>query len=310
MAHNESNGFNYDRVYYGGTYYESVAGRAVMTKEQDGELTYESTHNFNFKNYTVEVYADIPTPVLIYLDFTVDNGVLSIDYVADFTTTVGNIVFAIEPVSARGEFTDALILESDSSVGTVSEELPESFKDGKYVATVFVSSIGFLKEGAVTTTYNAEDNEAWVAKQVAGKTQTLYFDEYTFLPTNFTFSYDAPAVITSESSQIVLIVDQGILSDGAVLLRDIVETKRFEDGILAEHKLVYAGSEFSYDAIDPLIQVVTRDDEFTSEFFSEITALNVVASDFSYSDLVKLVGVSAVDEVLLHIAGSDGYFVA
>ena len=66
---------------------------------------------------------------------------------------------------------------------------------------------------------------------------------------------------------------------------------------------------FDYNQIDYLITTVVRDGDFTSEFRKEISDLLPSAAAFSYQDVLKLVGVSNIDNVMLYVAGADGDYV-
>lgn len=107
-----------------------------------------------------------------------------------------------------------------------------------------------------------------------------------------------------------VIVDKGVLGASAVLLKNLIETSTYTDGVMTNQVLEYAGTSYNYSDIDNLISTVTRNDEFTSEFRNEITNLLPAAANFSYQDTIKLVGTANIDNVILYVAGADGNFVS
>ena len=115
--------------------------------------------------------------------------------------------------------------------------------------------------------------------------------------------------ITKTVSNLSVIVDKGILGSSAVLLKNLIETSTYTDGVITNQVLEYAGTSFNYSDIDKLITTVTRDGEFTTEFRKEISDLLPAASSFSYQDTVKLVGTTNIDNVILYVSGADGNFV-
>ncbi|NCD43309.1 MAG: hypothetical protein EOL88_14650 [Bacteroidia bacterium] len=116
-------------------------------------------------------------------------------------------------------------------------------------------------------------------------------------------------VISNESNILDIIVDQGVLAYDAVLLKGLVESITYENGIIASHTITYENAHFDYNSIDALIMPVVRDDEFTQEFNNEIADFAPSASGISYQDAVFLVGVNSIDAVILQVAGADGQFV-
>jgi len=116
-------------------------------------------------------------------------------------------------------------------------------------------------------------------------------------------------VITTEKHDLSVIVDRGILSVGAVLLKGLTETITFSDGVITSQLVEYAGITFDYAQIDSLITTVTRDSNFTAEFTKEINAYLNADANISYSTAVGLVGVANIDGIILMVAGADGNYV-
>ncbi len=117
------------------------------------------------------------------------------------------------------------------------------------------------------------------------------------------------STMTSSKHALSVIVDQGVLSKSAVLIKDVVEKMVLSNGVATSHTIEYLGQTFSYELIDSLITTVTRDGEFTEEFKKEIVDLLPNAGLLSYRDAVTLVGIGNIDTQLLFLAGSDGSFV-
>lgn len=107
-----------------------------------------------------------------------------------------------------------------------------------------------------------------------------------------------------------VVVDVDVLGPEAVILHNIREKVTISDGVTIDHTLYYDGNSYRYDEVDALIMTITRDGEFTNEFKSELVDYAPTANALSYNDLIGLVGVANVDNALLTIAGSDGFFVS
>lgn len=119
-----------------------------------------------------------------------------------------------------------------------------------------------------------------------------------------------PPVATTQTNEISVIVDKGIVGPDAVLLKGLTETLNFSDGQLLTHTVTYGAATFDYFQIDALIMTVTRNGNFTEEFRQEIAAVAPSATSLTYTDAVALVGQASIDNVILNLAGSDGLFVS
>lgn len=75
------------------------------------------------------------------------------------------------------------------------------------------------------------------------------------------------------------------------------------------HTIEYEGTSFDYSDVDGLLTTVVRDGEFTEEFAKEIADAYPSVAGISYSTAVALVGASAIDSVLIAVAGADGNYV-
>lgn len=142
----------------------------------------------------------------------------------------------------------------------------------------------------------------------------FYYDNSAFAIYEYSNGFENPSGQGSSSSIeehiLSVIVDSGVLSDNAILLSDINEIIVTDGGVITSHTLEYNGVEYNYNEIDSIVSVVTRDGNFTDEFIGEIHDLAPSASDITYQDAVKLVGVASIDAIILHVAGADGFFVS
>ena len=76
------------------------------------------------------------------------------------------------------------------------------------------------------------------------------------------------------------------------------------------HVVIYEGEIFDYAEIDPAITTVIRDGVFTDEFAQEIAEIAPAHAGISYETVVGIVGVAAIDDFLISVAGADGNYVA
>ena len=87
------------------------------------------------------------------------------------------------------------------------------------------------------------------------------------------------------------------------LLKGLKETVSGET-----HTVEYNGEIFNYTDVDSFVTTVVRDGEFTSEFAQEIADAYPDVAGIKYSVAASLVG-SALDEILIQVAGADGNYV-
>lgn len=117
-------------------------------------------------------------------------------------------------------------------------------------------------------------------------------------------------VITTQKSNLSIIVQPGIIDHGAVYLENLSENFTFHNGIIASHTIDYAGVTFNYSDIDSVIMTVARDGEFTEEFAQEISDYATEAAGISYHGAVQLVGAAYINDTLLFVAGTDGSYIS
>jgi len=65
---------------------------------------------------------------------------------------------------------------------------------------------------------------------------------------------------------------------------------------------------FNFDDVDFFVTTVVRDGEFTEEFAQEIEDAYPEVAGIKYSVAATLVG-SALDEIIIQVAGADGNYV-
>jgi hypothetical protein len=130
---------------------------------------------------------------------------------------------------------------------------------------------------------------------------------YESVPSQNTSSI-APLIRTTMNI-ITVIVAPGVIGKDAVLLKDLIEVMTYKSGGLISQSIGYGGASFQYSQIDPLITVVTRNSDFTTEFTKEINDYLKREANIGYAEAVTLVGVQNIDSTLLKIAGADGDFV-
>lgn len=118
----------------------------------------------------------------------------------------------------------------------------------------------------------------------------------------------APLIRTTMNI-ITVIVAPGIIGKDAVLLKDLIEVMTYKSGGLISQSIGYGGASFQYSQIDPLITVVARNSDFTTEFTKEINDYLKRDANIGYAEAVTLVGIQNIDSTLLKIAGADGDFV-
>jgi hypothetical protein len=166
---------------------------------------------------------------------------------------------------------------------------------GTYTAT-FTPSTNFSGDGTVSIS-------SGVFSDTAGNVNTDGLDA------NNKWTFTRTVTLLNEKHSLSVIVDKGVLSSSAMLLKGLNESITYTDGKVTKHSVEYSGITFDYSQIDSLITTVLRDDAFTSEFRKELSDAAPSTTNLSYKDTVFLVGVNNIDSALLMIAGIDGNFV-
>jgi hypothetical protein len=125
-----------------------------------------------------------------------------------------------------------------------------------------------------------------------------------------TLTFIRKVITTNANHKLSVIVDKGVLSASANLLKGLSESITYTDGVITKHTVEYSGLTFDYNAIDSLITTVTRDDEFTTEFRKELTDFAPTSASLSYKDAALLIGLANIDTTLIFVAAADGNFIA
>lgn len=202
-------------------------------------------------------------------------------------------------ISILGDFNEGATL-------TTSNTLSDS--DGLGTFSYQWLRDGSIITGATSSTYITSASDVGSALSVT----VSYIDEYgteETVTSTETSPIQSSAPTTNTHSSLIL-VDAGVISDDPIWIKGVLEEITKSNNIEIEHKLTVNGQTYQYEEVDALISVVTRDDQFTEEFQNEIRDLAPTFSSVTYAEVVNLVGVLNIDSVLLHIAGSDGSFVA
>lgn len=77
-----------------------------------------------------------------------------------------------------------------------------------------------------------------------------------------------------------------------------------------EHYVIYNGTRYDYEDVNPYIMTVSRDNEFTEEFSLEIKEAFPESAGISYGFALSLVGLRDWENALLTVANHDGLFVS
>jgi hypothetical protein len=170
------------------------------------------------------------------------------------------------------------------------------------------SSSDSVKWTDIGTSTSLQLDQSHVGKQIRA---VGYYNDghgtYESVPSQNTSSI-APLIRTT-MNVITVVVAPGVVGKDAVLLKDLIEVMSYKSGGLISQSIGYGGSSYQYSQIDPLITVVTRNSDFTTEFTREINDYLKRDANIGYAEAVKLVGVQNIDNMLLNIAGADGNFV-
>ena len=133
--------------------------------------------------------------------------------------------------------------------------------------------------------------------------ERIEFDDLVIaLDTNGTFSIapsQSPTPDIQTSSLDVLVS----LFGNVFLLKGLKEVKSAD-----AHTVEYSGEVFNYEDVDFFVTTVVRDGEFTDEFAQEIADAYPEVAGIKYSVAASIVG-SALDEILIQVAGADGNYV-
>jgi hypothetical protein len=142
------------------------------------------------------------------------------------------------------------------------------------------------------------------------ETLTITLDDSPDKTASLTVNDTSKTTVTETNKyRTTILADENILGPNPVLIKGLNENITTTDGIITDHFFLYVGNRYEYSSIDSLLTVITRDDEFTSEFSQEISDYSATLADMTYSDAIKLVGISGIDDWLIKVAGDDGSYV-
>ena len=125
-------------------------------------------------------------------------------------------------------------------------------------------------------------------------------------------AYNAPTSSGSSASSNPSVLEQGNYTLNVIvnLFGQVLYLQGLKETITSTtHSVEYAGTIFNWSEVDSFVTTVTRDGNFTDEFAKEIADAYPSVAGISYSTAVALVGASAIDDVLLAVAGADGNYV-
>jgi len=228
-------------------------------------------------NISVPQATPTPTYLLAANSSTVNEGATASFILTTTNVAAGTLIsYAITGISS-----------SDLLSGSLSGNVIIG-SDGKGTINLGISA-DKLTEGNEVLTLTAQNKSAFI----------------TILDTSTT---PAP-LVTNETHALSVIVNKGVISSNAVLLKSLNEKMTLTNGIISAHTVEYAGTTYDYNAIDSLITTVIRDGEFTDEFKKELTDIAPSTVNLTYKDAVLLVGSLNIDTQLLFVAGFDGNFV-
>ena len=142
------------------------------------------------------------------------------------------------------------------------------------------------------------------------ETLTITLDDYQDKSASVIVNDTSKTTVTETNEyRTTILADENILGPNPTLIKGINENITTTDGIITDHFFLYVGNRYEYSSIDSLLTVITRDDEFTNEFSQEISDYSATLADMTYSDAIKIVGVSGIDDWLIKVAGDDGSYV-
>lgn len=252
--------------------------------QSDGKLIIAGTSSGNFAvaRYNTsgaldQTFGNLPTYTLKTNATAIDEGqIASITLTAQYIDAGTVVPYSISGVSA-----------SDLTSGTLNGSFTVN-ESGQSTAYLAISNDA-LTEGVETLTL-----------QAGGATINLTINDTSKTPT---------PIISEEAHTLCVIVDKGVINPNAIYLKNLVEKITYTNGAETGRTIEYSGVKFDYAQIDPLITVVLRDNEFTTEFTKEINEYVQSDLNIKYKVAVALIGSANIDGVIVSIAGADGNYV-
>jgi hypothetical protein len=218
--------------------------------------------------------------------------------------------------------TSDLILNSDYQSASVDLK----GGDDNLFASDGVSLVADMGDGADTVVFNGSlSNYAVAVTDLGVWVRNNFSQEVDYLTNTEWFEFDDIRLslnqmidissrnqgeLISAQSKLTAVIDANVLGDMPMVLEGLNETITTWYGIQIAHTVEYAGLEFNYAQIDKMIMSAVRDGEFTTEFKEEIADFVPSIAEMTYKDAIALVGIADINEIILTVAGADGYYVA
>ena len=115
---------------------------------------------------------------------------------------------------------------------------------------------------------------------------------------------------TVEKNTISIIVEEGVVSDSALTVSDLVEERILNGEKVISNTITYGSQDYKFEDVKDLVMIFLRNDDFTSIFQNEIAESFPDYSAVTYSEVISLVGLGGISDTILQVASSDGFFVA
>jgi Ca2+-binding RTX toxin-like protein len=273
-----------------GTATVAASGNTLITLDLSSDKLTEGSETLTI---TLDDYQDKSASVIIN-DTSITKGV-RISAVYNSRDEGGTVFFSLVANSIDAGTTVAYTISGVSESDLVSGSLKgttTTAAEGKSKLISIPIIADELTEGAETLTITLDDYQDKSASVIVNDTSK------------------GPVIEISEFLTTIL-GDKNIVGPDPILIKGLTEKITKTDGLITEHFFLYEGVRYDYSAIDSLITVVTRNDEFTSEFSQEISDFPAsgLPANGTYSDAVKLLGVPDIDDWLITVAGADGSYV-
>jgi len=180
-------------------------------------------------------------------------------------------------------------------------------------------------EGSYRLPTEIDNKSNTVMSYTTAPTPTQYFQDYDLQALDWLYGRDGlqglygvnsvygpllPAQATvAESREMLVVVKAGVLESAPTLVSGVIDTTFLEYGEQTERSITALGQIFNYEDVNSLYQPILIDGEFSSEFQQVIASAYPQYADIEYEETIALVGVNAINSVLLAVAGTDSSFV-
>ena len=190
----------------------------------------------------------------------------------------------------------------DASGGSDLLKIEDSYASGKYTLSRnengdLVGTANHLFQGGIVL-----KNFEFVSFTDTGKQSIKSLFEPPAVPDSSAIPNSSAGDVGQTDNTLDVIVE---LFGTVSMLKGLIEV---DNGTV--HTLFHNGAVFNYADVDPLMTTVVRNGEFTAEFAQEISEAYPSAAGINYNTVVTLFGIAAVDNLLISVAGADGFYVA